>query len=254
MQIKHVEFRNKQGNALVGIVHAPADKGKFPFIVLAHSLGSSKAGKEEWCERFSARGMASLRFDFSGHGESSSLDDATFSKFVDDHIAAANFARAHRLCNGKVALCGHSLGGATSLAAAVEAKATAIAAISSFYDYKVLLRRLQKDIKGIEDLKKKFNMSNKFAVSPRAIFKIYTDLMRFDMKSRIAAIRCPTLIVHGSEDEIVPPEEAQRIFNDLQCDKRIEIMGGSGHLFLREEEKKQLFIVTSDWLGSILLH
>ncbi len=55
-------------------------------------------------------------------------------------------------------------------------------------------------------------------------------------------VKCPTLVIQGSEDEVVLPE-ATEIYNALTCPKELHVIKGAGHLF--DEKPRYLRDMTS---------
>lgn len=51
----------------------------------------------------------------------------------------------------------------------------------------------------------------------------------YDSLSQIPEIGCPTLVIHGERDELVPLSHGQRIYQTLQAPKAMHIVSGAGH-------------------------
>jgi len=51
----------------------------------------------------------------------------------------------------------------------------------------------------------------------------------YDSFSRASRIACPTLMVHGDRDEIVPIAQAQALYRKLTCKKLMGVIRGAGH-------------------------
>src|SRR5262249_15567549 len=89
------------------------------FALFAHcfTCGKDNLAAKRISEALAARGIAVLRFDFTGLGMSEGeFANTGFSSNVDDLVAAADHLRRTR--GAPVLLVGHSLGGAAVLAAA----------------------------------------------------------------------------------------------------------------------------------------
>lgn len=86
-----------------------SSEGDGPWIVFLGGLMSDMQGTkavflEDWCK---SHGRAFLRFDYSGHGESSgSFEEGCIGEWAEDTAAALG-----ALTNGKVILVGSSMGG-----------------------------------------------------------------------------------------------------------------------------------------------
>src|ERR1700739_1911897 len=104
-----------------------------PFALFAHCFpcGKDVRAARRIAEGLTARGIAVLRFDFTGLGASEGeFANTNFSSNVADLIAAANHLRTVE--RAPALLIGHSLGGAAVLAAAGEVpEARAVATIAA---------------------------------------------------------------------------------------------------------------------------
>jgi len=74
MKILQVQFKNRNGHPLRGIVPLPDTEGKVPFVVHLHGFAGSCSGYKSMYTHLSralaAQGIGSARFDFYGNGES----------------------------------------------------------------------------------------------------------------------------------------------------------------------------------------
>ncbi len=114
------EFTNAAGENLAGLLELPeSGEGILAYALFAHcfTCGKDIAAASRISRALAARGIAVLRFDFTGLGNSDGdFANSNFSSNVDDLLYAA------RALEGNYAapaiLIGHSLGGAAVLAAA----------------------------------------------------------------------------------------------------------------------------------------
>ncbi len=60
--------------------------------------------------------------------------------------------------------------------------------------------------------------------------------------ARLAAIEAPTLVIHGTRDEMLPVENA-RMIAELIPGARLEIIEGAGHLFFWEQPERSAELV-----------
>jgi 3-oxoadipate enol-lactonase len=63
-----------------------------------------------------------------------------------------------------------------------------------------------------------------------------------DTSARLSQLRMPTLIVHGSADQLIPVENADAIAGHLP-DARLEILDGAGHRFFFEQPQRSAELV-----------
>ena len=84
-----------------------------PMVVFCHGFGGSKEGPlfELVCDSLRAHGIASIRFDFNGHGESEGeFKDMTVPNEIEDAKKVVEYVRDLRFVSD-VAIAGHSQGG-----------------------------------------------------------------------------------------------------------------------------------------------
>jgi len=116
MERKKVSYQS-EGKRISGILHLP-EKEKPPCVIASHGLLSSKDSEKYITlgERLSSEGIAMLRFDFSGIGESEGTEeDNTVSKKVVDLGKAIDFIRSNPVVGNRIGLMGSSLGGFVTL-------------------------------------------------------------------------------------------------------------------------------------------
>src|SRR5512136_2990191 len=116
MNVEKVFFESN-GQKVAGVLHLPDEKNP-PCVIASHGLLSSKESEKYIAlgERISKEGMAMLRFDFRGIGESGGSEkDNTVSKKIADLSAAVDFIRSYPGLRKSVGLIGSSLGGFVSL-------------------------------------------------------------------------------------------------------------------------------------------
>lgn len=71
----------------------------------------------------------------------------------------------------------------------------------------------------------------------------------FDVSGRLAAIRVPTLIIHGTDDRISPAEAAKKLAKGIPG-ARLEWIADAGHLLLAEQPRA-LYDRTTEFLKAL---
>ena len=115
---ERIEFKGAGGDILAARLEWPAARPA-TYALFAHCFTCSKDvfAAARICNALAERGIAVLRFDFTGLGGSEGdFANTNFSSNVDDLVAAADFMRGNY--QAPEILIGHSLGGAAVLAAA----------------------------------------------------------------------------------------------------------------------------------------
>ena len=259
-----------------GLTESP--KENLPVVIVCHGFKAFK----DWGpfpaigKYFAARGFFSIVFNFShnGIGESPrkfvehekfanntiSLEIADVKTILDEVNGNCFGFATHR--GIRIALVGHSRGGAVSLIAAKEDKrvhaAAAWSTIARFDRYTDEQRRRWRE-KGFVQL---------HSVSSQKLFQINTSLLddlennadRLDIVSAVRNLGKPLLIVHGTADIPAKIEEAETLY--AAADKTLTQfvkLEGVGHMYgakhpYNEESPtlNHVLTITSDWLQSHL--
>ena len=117
MNILQVEFKNRSGYILRGIVTLPNTHGPVPFMVHLHGFGSNCSGYRSMNAHTSRvlakQGIGSARFSFHGNGESDGdYEDVSFDGlYADAEDIFAWVAKQPYVDTEKMFLSGHSMGG-----------------------------------------------------------------------------------------------------------------------------------------------
>src|SRR3569833_766519 len=132
MPTERFQFTGEGGHQLAAALELP-DGEPVAFALFAHcfTCGKDTLAAKRISVALAARGIAVLRFDFTGLGSSEGeFANSTFSSNVADLVRAA--AHLHETHEAPAILLGHSLGGAAILAAAAQIpKARAVATIAA---------------------------------------------------------------------------------------------------------------------------
>ena len=214
---------------LAGLFHPPAQRTS-ACVITCHGLLSSKDSEKyvEIARRFCDEGLAVLRFDFRGCGESKGeLEETTLTERIEDLGHALDFVWEKGYRN--VGVMGSSLGGCVSiLKAAKDRRIKALVTWSTPY----YLDELFGEIKGFQKLRQ--------------------DIMKHNMSKALREIDCPISIVHGSSDEIVPLLHANALFKNADRPKNILIVEGADHRFTNPIHREKAVEVTLDWFKNYL--
>jgi uncharacterized OsmC-like protein/alpha/beta superfamily hydrolase len=229
-----VRFRGGSGFELAARVELPVGPPR-AHALFAHCFTCSKDLKAaRWISlALAERGIAVLRFDFTGIGESEGdFVDTDFSSNVDDLVAAADFLR-ERYGPPRI-LIGHSLGGAAVLSAAERIPdAVAVATIAAPSDTTHLGERLirmapELDERGEAEVRlggRHFRVSR----------ELVEDLRERSLGPAIAGLNRALLVMHSPSDEAVGIDNAWRIFEKAKHPKSFVSLDGADHLLLRRE-------------------
>ncbi len=244
-------FSNKREENLVG-VFCKTEKEKAPCVVICHGLGSSKDNKSILMEAFSQAGLASLAFDFSGHGESEGkFEYVTTTNAVEDLKSAIDFVcQLDGIDKNRIGVMGHSFGGSVSLMAAANDKRiksiVASAPVIDFNETLTLLADFDTRMGNLTVWKDKgythYFSSNKYM---KLGYPFLEDALKYDAKKLAKKIKCPVLLIHGRKDKIVPLQQSEKMLNLLSCEKDLKELE-CGHDF-EEQDLKNLIEFSQSW-------
>ncbi len=211
MQNQKVTFENSAGQVLSGILGLPAGT-PVGYALFAHCFTCSKNLKaaSNIARALNDAGIAVLRFDFTGLGQSEGeFADTNFSSNVDDLLAAARFL--DQAYEAPAILVGHSLGSTAVLQAARELpSAVAIATIGSPSEPAHVARMFS----GSEDaLRERGEATVDLGGRPFLMKQQFLDdLGKQDLKASIGALRKALLIMHAPLDTVVEIDNADELF------------------------------------------
>jgi hypothetical protein len=229
-------FFQSEGQRVAGVLHLP-DRSNPPGVVASHGLLASKESEKYIAlgERLSNEGIAMLRFDFRGIGESEGrIEDDTVSRRTIDLGAAVDFMLAHPGLGRRIGLVGSSLGGYVSLFKAArdrEVRALVIWA-TPFH---------------LDDLGSKKQEEDE-PLPGEAFFR---DLPKHYLLPLLPKVsNC--MVIHGEKDELVPVDQAWEIFQGLNGPKEIHIIEGADHRLTQPHHRQRAMDLTAEWLKKFL--
>ncbi|MGO9272625.1 MAG: alpha/beta hydrolase [Terriglobia bacterium] len=253
---EYVQFRNARKEWLRGMMARPrpAVRGGAPGVILLHGFTADRM-ESHWifvkCARTLAQaGIASLRFDFYGSGESDGeFREVTLQGEVSDALAAVSFFRGKVPINPKrVGLLGLSLGGAIAATIAGRVKAEALvlwAALAHPAHLHVLAERSTRPIAGADGLRE----FGAHEISPRFL----EGLEKVDPLQSISHFTKPVLIIHPENDAYLPlshPEDFLRAAGSAIKEKII--IPNADHTFTSVAWERQVIELTVEWLAQHL--
>jgi uncharacterized OsmC-like protein/fermentation-respiration switch protein FrsA (DUF1100 family) len=196
-------------------------------------------------EALTERGIAVLRFDFTGLGSSEGeFANTTFSSNVADLVAAADHMR--HTVGAPSLLIGHSLGGAAVLAAAgdvSEARGVVTIAAPSDPSHVTELFRDR-----IEEIRQKGEVDVTLAGRPFQIRREFLDdVAEQRLTARIQALQKAILIFHAPTDDIVGIDNATRIFLAARHPKSFVSLADADHLLSRRGDSAYVAHVLAAW-------
>jgi hypothetical protein len=218
------------------VICIPKGDGPFPIVVMLHGTGSDKSeaggGYLLAAPALAEAGIASVRFDFIGNGESTAdYIDYNFTSAVDDtNIAFAYAASLPRIDGHRAGVMGWSQGGTIALLAAGENPA-----------YKsVVCWAGAPDLSGVADLEAyeiaKENGFYELTFEWRSSLKLglqwFDEAYGTDVLQVFSNSTAPVLAINGALDTVVDPVNAQRIVDaSRNNESEVLLIEGADHTF-----------------------
>lgn len=229
--VKPLEIPTSAG-PLSAILHLP-EHDPAPVVVCCHGLLSSKDGSKfvGIGEKLSHGGLAVVRFDFSGCGQSKAiLAESLLESRMRDLRAVLDHVREQPWSDGRIGLLGSSMGGYLALLAAAspESEVKGVVCWATPFD----LDKVESALHQSQSFKNFFPPG--FQLGSPQNLKDLPPLPR-------------VLIIHGRQDEIVPWEEGARIYRQVGEPKRLFLMETAKHRFLDPSCRELAMKLSLDW-------
>ena len=240
------QFEGEGGHQLAASLDLPTET-PIATALFAHcfTCGKDSHGARRIAAALAAKGIAVLRFDFTGLGSSEGdFANANFSSNVADLVRAADHLRATR--KAPAILIGHSLGGAAILAAAAkipETKAVVTIAAPSAPAHVTGLFKNE-----IEDVLKHGEIEVSLAGRPFRITRQFIDdIAEHDLMAKISKMRKALLVMHAPADDVVGIDNATRIFTSARHPKSFVSLADADHLLSRKADTAYVAEVIAAW-------
>lgn len=189
----------------------PQPRADAPVLLYLHGARWDVRGSAPRMRRLHALGFAVLGIDYRGFGQSSKSLPSETQAYEDARAAWDWLAR--RQPQARRYVFGHSLGGAIAVHLAAEAPEVAGLMVEGSFT-------------SIPDVVSSF----KWGWLPGSWLPIGPLItQRFDAASRIARVKAPVLVVHGSADSLIKPELGRALFERAPEPKRWVLVDGGSH-------------------------
>lgn len=204
---KSVTFTS-HGVALNGWLITP-DRSPFATVVLPHGWASNAADMLPGAARLRDEGFGVLVYDSRGHGTSGEHGPVTIRTFAEDLTAAIDYlVERPEVDAARLGVIGHSMGGAAAIVAASdEPRIGAVVSSSAFADIVSLTRRTLRS----------FHVPRwPFLWLVGRIVETHLQATMIDLspQNRIGQIRAPVLLLHGADDEQIPPSDMAALYSN----------------------------------------
>lgn len=247
-----VSFTGASGAKLAALLQLPAGGQPRGYALFAHCFTCTKDifAARHIATSMAEQGIAVLRFDFTGLGESEGEFAATnFTTNVDDLVSAADFL-AEKYEAPRIMI-GHSLGGAATLAAAPKvASVVAVCTIGAPAD-PAHVEHLFTERSG--EIKAKGEAEVLLAGRPFVIRRQFLeDIATSPLEERIGNLGKALLICHAPDDTTVEIDNARQIYAAARHPKSFLSLDGADHLLTKRQDAEYVARVIAAWAGRYL--
>lgn len=231
-------IRNIEGEKIDYTFHR-GDKGQKVIVVLGHGVTGNKDRPfvVALAEALSNDGIPTLRMSFSGNGDSEGrFEDSTISKEVEDLCRVID-----ALDGWNILYVGHSMGGAVGvLLASKDTRIVGLVSLAGMVHAEAFAQREFGDVTpemGFMWDEPTFPLSQTYIDDTAAIGTVVT---------RAPSIQVPWLLVHGTEDDVVPLQDSLDIFERANEPKQLVQIEGADHVF--SEHTPDMIKVVHEWV------
>ena len=246
MPTERFQFEGEGGHQLSAALDLP-DGTPAAYALFAHcfTCGKDVLAAKRIATALTAKGIAILRFDFTGLGSSEGdFANATFSSNVADLVRAANHLRDTR--QAPTILIGHSLGGAAILAAAGQIPdARAVVTIAAPSDPNHVTGLFGDHL---ETIRAQGQAQVSLAGRPFTIKREFLDdVAEHSLMEKIGRLHKALLIMQSPTDDTVGIDNATRIFVAAKHPKSFVSLAGADHLLSDRRDSNYVADVIAAW-------
>ncbi|MBO7492288.1 MAG: alpha/beta fold hydrolase [Bacteroidales bacterium] len=212
-----------------------------PMVILMHGIFANKGinPMPALAKALAKAGIASIRFDFDGHGQSQGrMQDMTIEKELADAQAVWKYVRNLKYVDG-IGLLGHSQGGviASMTAGRLSANGDSPDGVVLIAPGSVIKEACQNG--------KFFNATFNPADPPEYIrcwgfMKLGREYLlttqQLDIYGTASAFKGPVLLLHGSRDGIVPLWCSEKFLETYGTSAQLQVIKGENHTISRHRK------------------
>jgi uncharacterized protein len=239
-------FQDAHDRRLSAVLSTPT-QGCDKVVVLCHGF---MGYKDSWTNRtlsetLAQKGIATLRFDFFGHGESEGeLQDLLLTTFIAQTESAIAMIRGHGFT--RVGLLGSSFGGLVALLVAAKVPTlSALALRCPVSDFPTLLQQRFGRM-AIELWRRLGRVPDSFGHIP-VHYRFYEDWEQHNAYRAAEAVIVPTIVVHGQNDEVIPLAQSQELIRHVRGTKALHVINGADHRFSNPGHFGRMTQLLADW-------
>jgi alpha/beta superfamily hydrolase len=248
----------KSGDQILrGALHIPdGENKKTPIVIIYHGFCGNKMGPHfmfvKLCRNLEALGIASIRFDFSGSGES---DGEFIDMTLGTEIAEANnildyVENLKFVDKSKIGILGFSMGGAIASVIAGDRKdeinTLCLWSPAGNMD-KIILSDTYVGDK-LDDFLKNGNFDVEGLLLGKNFIEDIKDIKIYD---RAACYEKESIIIHGNQDEVVPLAASKKYLEIYGEKSKLNIIDGANHIYEKNSWEREVIVITKNYFVNV---
>ena len=247
---RKIEFPGAAGGKLAARLDLPIRPCAYALFAHCFTCGKDIFAASQIAKALTARGIAVLRFDFTGIGASEGeFANTNFSSNVQDLVAAAGYLRSNYAAPSL--LIGHSLGGAAVLAAASHVpEATGVVTIGAPASAVHVTHNFAADL---AEIAAKGTAKVTLAGRSFTITKQFLDnIAEQNFLDCLKTLKKALLVCHAPRDQYVAIDNATQIFMAARHPKSFVSLDTADHLLGKRDDAIYLANVIAAWASRYL--
>lgn len=219
----------RDGMKLSGDLLLPDAAGPLPLVILSHGFGGSRYVVRDYAETFACHGIAACIFDFIGGGNDSQSDGDTtqmsvLTEAADLDVILSAMREDPRFDAGRIFLFGESQGGLVSTYVGCR-RPDDVAGLVLLYPAYVIRDLVTQNVPDLDSIPESLTL---WGVKIGAVYA--RDALTFDIYEMMTDYPREVLIIHGTDDNIVPIAYSERAVTTFP-DAELITLEGAGHGF-----------------------
>ena len=242
-----INFYNQQGERIAGTLHLPKRSAGCA-VVFGHCFTCSRHTRiiRQICSELAEKEIVTLRFDFSGNGQSEGeFSESNYSKQIIEMQTAAGVMTEKGV--RRIGLAGHSMGAVIAVLTAartmsVKAVCALAGRLSGLNASHFFSKKQQKELENTGSVS--FNSRGRSLLLSTNFF---ADAKQYDLPETVKSLQKPLMIVHGDADEIIPVQDAYLAKTLNPEYTELVVIPGADHMFSAEMHRIQTSNLVVKW-------
>ena len=212
LPFEDVYVKVNDGNGKNERIHAwwiPADNPSDRYLIYLHGSALNIGANITHARRFHRMGFSVFLISYRGYGKSDGTFPTEGQVYADAQAAWTYLVKQKGIDPKAIFIYGHSLGGAVAIQLAIDNPAAGGLIVEAAFT-------------SIADMGRRHNLYRLLPI----------DLIthqRFDSISKINRLKVPVLLLHGTDDKVVPFKMSRRLYEKALSPKRLKLILGGGH-------------------------